>query len=79
MRTAFFSRNHAKTKYIQINSKNCIACWECVNICSQKVIDKVDIFFHKHKHAHIDSTKKCIGCLRCVKACKNNAIKAIVK
>ena len=78
MRIHYFSLNHSKTRYIQIYSENCIACWECVKICPQKVIGKVDILFHKHKHAHIDTTKECIGCFKCVKVCKNNAIKPIM-
>lgn len=77
MRIHYFSPNHSKTGYIQIYSKNCIACWECVKICPQNVIEKLDIIFHKHKHAHIDTSKECIGCFKCVKTCKNNAIKRI--
>lgn len=75
----YLSQNHSKTEYIQLYSGNCMACWECVNACPQKVIGKLDIFFHKHKHAHINTTKECIGCFKCVKACKNNAIKPIKK
>ena len=75
MRIHYFSPNHLTTKYIQLDSRNCDACWKCIENCPQKVIEKVDIIIHKH--AHIDTSKKCIGCLRCVKICENSAIKPL--
>ena len=75
MRIHFFSPDHLGTGYIQLYSRNCMACWECIRICPQKVIGKVDIIIHKH--ARINSSKECTGCLKCVRTCKNGAIEPI--
>ena len=75
MRIHYFSPNHLKTEYIQLYSKNCISCWECVKIYPQKVIEKADIIIHKH--SHIDTSNECIGCLKYVKTFKNGAINPI--
>jgi uncharacterized Fe-S center protein len=66
-----FSR-HSETRYILLNTSRCKACWECVDVCPQHVLGKID--FHFHRHARIDRSKKCKGCLRCIKACSNQAI-----
>jgi len=63
---------HTETRYIQLDTSRCKACWECVQICPQHVFGKVDFRFHRH--AKIDQAKNCWGCLRCVKACSNHAI-----
>jgi len=75
VRIHYFGKDHLKTKYIQIESEKCKACWKCIENCSQHVIAKVDIFIHKH--SHIDNSKECIGCLKCVKSCEYNAITVI--
>lgn len=72
MRLHYFGKDHLKTKYIQIDSGKCKACWKCIENCSQQVIEKVDIIIHKH--SHIDNSNECIGCLKCVKSCEYNAI-----
>lgn len=63
---------HTETPYILLNTSRCKACWDCVTVCPQHVLGKVNLPFHKH--ARIDRTKKCKGCLRCIKACSNHAI-----
>ena len=68
------SPHHTETRYIRLDTSRCKACWECVNVCPQHVLGKIDFWFHRH--AYIDRTKKCKGCLRCLKACSNQAILA---
>jgi NAD-dependent dihydropyrimidine dehydrogenase PreA subunit len=70
-------QNRLETVYIQIYTRNCKACWNCVETCPKKVFGKIDIIFHKH--ARIDNSKECIGCLKCVKACEYVAIIPIDK
>ena len=69
--------NHLIKKFIEYNSRNCKACWQCLSACPNEVIGKIDIFFHKH--AKISNPDKCIGCMKCVKSCEYNAIKPINK
>ena len=66
--------NH-QTKYIHIDTKKCKACWQCIESCKNKVIDKVNIFFHKH--AKIKNAESCVGCYKCVEICENLAISKI--
>ncbi len=65
------------TAYIEIERKNCDACWKCIPACPKMVIGKIDIFFHKH--ARIRHGEKCNGCLKCIKACEKNAIRKAEK
>ena len=65
-------QRHTNTKYIELNTHLCQACWTCVEACPNGVLGKIDIFFHKH--ARIDDAQACKGCLKCVKACQNQAI-----
>jgi uncharacterized Fe-S center protein len=66
-----FSRR-TETHFILLDTSHCKACWECVDICPQHVLGKID--FHFHRHACIDRAENCKGCLRCLKACSNQAI-----
>jgi Fe-S-cluster-containing hydrogenase component 2 len=71
------SRRQSRTKYIELNTHLCEACWSCVKACTNGVLGKVDIFFHKH--AKIVNAQECEGCLKCVKACQNGAISALIQ
>ena len=54
------------------SSKNCTACWECVDACPRKAITKIKFLWHRHaKPLHF----KCIGCNKCVAACPNGCFK----
>ncbi|MDE6489995.1 MAG: 4Fe-4S binding protein [Muribaculaceae bacterium] len=50
------------------SSRNCTACWKCVEACPRKAIKKVRFLWHRHAvvfHAN------CSGCNRCVNICPN--------
>ena len=57
---------------IQLNSNLCAACWECVEICPNNKIGKIDLPWHKH--SKIIKSKNCSGCMQCIKACKYGAL-----
>ncbi|NMC13101.1 MAG: ferredoxin family protein [Chloroflexi bacterium] len=60
------------TKYIEINTRLCEACWKCVEICPNGVLGKIDFF--GHHHVKIEHAEACKGCKKCVRACPNEAI-----
>ena len=68
--------NRIENQYIQLLTKNCKACWKCVENCPKKVIGKVNIIFHKH--ARINNSMECNGCLKCVKTCEYIAIRPLI-
>ena len=63
---------HTSTDFIAIDTHLCQACWACVDSCPRQVINKAQLF--NHKHAHIRANERCRGCLRCVRVCPNAAI-----
>ena len=65
--------NRSETKYIQLNTKKCEACWKCVESCKQNVFSRIDFLWHRH--AKIKNPDNCTGCLNCAKVCEFNAIK----
>ena len=56
-----------RTGYVVANTRNCKACWECINTCPKQVIGKV--VFLWHKHIAIRNDENCSGCRKCVKTC----------
>ena len=72
MKTKLKNRKHAQTPYINLDTGKCTACWKCLKICSQNVIGKINLPWHKH--AHINNEENCTGCLRCVKECESHAL-----
>lgn len=66
-------QHHRKsTKYIELNTHLCQACWKCVEICSDQVLGKVEVLWHRH--ARIINADACRGCKKCVQVCENGAI-----
>ena len=63
---------HKQTAYIQLDTNKFKACWKCLDTCSNKVLDSVNILWHKH--AHIVNGSNCTGCLECVNVCESNAL-----
>ena len=66
---------YARTKYIQLNTRKCKACWKCLDICSNNVIDRINLPFHKH--ARIINSINCKGCLKCFNVCEYNALSKV--
>jgi NAD-dependent dihydropyrimidine dehydrogenase PreA subunit len=64
--------SHSGTPFIHLNTRQCKACWKCIEVCPHHVIGKID--FLGHRHAVIRRSEECTGCLRCLKACTYNAI-----
>jgi len=67
MKPVFFSRRHARTLSVQLNTSKCKACWKCIEACPSQVIGKIDLPWHKH--ALLINPNFCCGCLNCIKNC----------
>ncbi len=67
-----FSQSLPQTKYIELNTKNCIACWKCTEACPKEVFGKVKVLWHKH--IRIINRDNCIGCLKCTRVCTSEAL-----
>ena len=72
---ALFNHSKSKTQFIQLNSKICKACWNCIENCTNNVLGKID--FPGHRHTRIENPDKCTGCLNCVSVCKFGALSII--
>jgi len=72
MKFGFFYQEQTQTPFLRLNTKKCIACWKCIAVCPNNVINKVN--FPWHKHALIENGRKCTGCLKCVNICESNAL-----
>ena len=57
------------TKYVAMNPRRCVACWECVEKCPKHVIGMVGSLWHKH--VAFKDAEACIGCNKCVKTCSH--------
>ena len=77
MKQRLFNRKHLRTAHIQLDPKKCDACWKCIDNCSNQVISKVDLPWHKH--SLIVAPEKCTGCLICIKMCPNGSFIKIEK
>ena len=69
--------HHTSTKFIQLDTRACEACWKCVEVCHKHALGKVDIL--GHRHARIADADSCAGCLKCIKACEHGAITEVDK
>ena len=67
------SPGHLSTKFIQIDTSRCQACWKCVRACPNHVLGKAILF--KHRHAHVEHAEACKGCKKCVWSCPEAAIR----
>ena len=55
------------TPYIWANTRQCKACWECIETCPKQVIGKIGFLWHKH--IIIQNGNSCTGCKKCIKTC----------
>jgi 2-oxoglutarate ferredoxin oxidoreductase subunit delta len=71
------SNNHdsTRTTYIQLDTKKCIACWECLSECKNNVIGRINLPWHKH--SKFVNSNDCTGCLKCVNICEPGALTKI--
>lgn len=75
MKQELHKRTKSHTIYIQLDTKKCVACWQCQEVCSNDVIGKINILWHKH--VRFVNADNCIGCLKCIKVCTSNALTRI--
>jgi NAD-dependent dihydropyrimidine dehydrogenase PreA subunit len=75
MKNLFLNNHPSKTQFIQFNSKNCHACWKCIDNCPNYVLGKINIL--GHRHARIENPGDCTGCFTCVDMCEFNALSKI--
>ncbi len=76
MKPRLFNREPARTKYVELDTKKCQACWKCQGKCSNHVIGRVNLPWHKH--AVIVNGGSCTGCLKCVRVCDSSAFAKIL-
>lgn len=69
------SNNPTRTTYIQLDSKKCIACWECLPECKNHVIGRINLPWHKH--SRFVNSSDCTGCLKCINVCEPGALTKI--
>lgn len=69
----FSKRRPPGTRFVELDSRKCQACWSCVDACARQVIGKVSVLWHKH--AVLRKGQDCVGCLKCVVACRAGALR----
>ncbi|MCX7736528.1 MAG: 4Fe-4S dicluster domain-containing protein [Candidatus Kapabacteria bacterium] len=77
MRKELFNNNHSSTAFVLLDSKLCQACWNCLDVCFNDVIGRINLPWHKH--IKFIKASACKGCMKCVKSCKTGAISKIFK
>ena len=58
--------------FVTLDRSRCEACWECIAVCPESVLGKIDVWFHHH--AVVSAGDRCLGCRRCVKVCAAGAL-----
>jgi uncharacterized Fe-S center protein len=71
MKSRSNKNNSTRTTFIQLDTKKCIACWECLTECKNNVIGRINLPWHKH--SKFVYSKDCTGCLKCMNICKSGA------
>jgi len=75
MKSRSKNNDSTRTTYIQLDTKKCIACWECLAECKNNVIGRINLPWHKH--SKFVNSNDCTGCLRCVNICEPCALTKI--
>ena len=65
------------TKYIQVDTRKCKACWACIDECEYGTLGKVNVWFHKH--VVIKDPEKCRGCKRCITLCPKGVFTPVIQ
>jgi ferredoxin len=73
-RTRHHKQHPDQTKFIRLDHQLCQACWDCIEVCPNNVIGKINVLFGLHKYARIDQPELCKGCKKCVQACPSQAL-----
>ena len=60
------------TPFVTLDRSRCEACWECIDVCPESVLGKIDVWFHRH--AVVRDGDRCRGCRRCIKVCAAGAL-----
>ena len=68
-----------ESPYVALDRSRCAGCWECIAVCPESVIGKIEIVLHRHvivraRHAIVRSGDRCSGCRRCIKVCVAGAL-----
>ncbi len=77
MRQRFIKREHTSTAFVLLDTKKCDACWKCLNVCTNNVIGRINLPWHKH--VRFINGGECTGCLKCAKSCKTGAISNLIR
>ncbi|MFH1049418.1 MAG: 4Fe-4S dicluster domain-containing protein [bacterium] len=77
MRQRYSRHRHARTAFVSLDSKKCMACWQCLEVCSNNVIGRINMPWHKH--AKFVNAGSCTGCFKCVKICETHAISKLFR
>jgi ferredoxin len=76
MKSRSNNNDSTRTTYIQLDTKKCIACWECLAECKNNVIGRINLPWHKH--SKFVNSKDCTGCLKCINVCEPGALTKIL-
>jgi ferredoxin len=68
-----------ESPYVALDRSRCAGCWECIAVCPESVLGKIEIVLHRHvivraRHAIVRVGDRCSGCRRCIKACAAGAL-----
>jgi ferredoxin len=75
MKTRSVNNDSTRTKFIQLDTGKCSACWNCQSVCKNDVIGRINLPWHKH--ARFVQSSNCTGCLKCVNVCEPGALMKI--
>lgn len=77
MNITIFRREHINSAYVILDTKKCIACWKCMDVCSNHVFGRINLPWHKHiRFVH---SSACKGCMKCTKICTTGALSKPIK
>lgn len=76
MKSKFKDNKKAQALAVQLDTGKCMACWKCLEVCTNNVLGRINLPWHKH--IRIIKEANCIGCLKCVKVCAHNALSRVL-